>query len=165
MKTRALFRMFVLAGAAILAPAGCFISFPDYGLPPSAHDGGVAGSGGAVGSGGATASANGGAIGTNGGTDSGSVGTADAGPTCTDGIANGHESDVDCGGDVCLGCKNGQACAAPSDCAIQSCTAAICQDTLCVNGTVDKGESDIDCGGTRCPGCAPAHACTWRKAR
>ncbi len=48
---------------------------------------------------------------------------ADAtGPTCSDGVQNGDESDMDCGGS-CPKCTNGQTCGALADCA----SAIICR--------------------------------------
>ena len=161
MKMRATLLHLVLVATAILGTAGCFVSFPDYDLAkPDA--GGSGASGGAGGAGGTAGDGNdGGAAGqSNGG---GGGDTADAGPTCTDGMANGDESDIDCGGGgTCPRCINGQACSLPSDCVIAACTTGICQDTLCINGTVDPGESDIDCGGdapTNAPKCLINKSC------
>ncbi|HEY1954060.1 MAG TPA: hypothetical protein VGH28_00560 [Polyangiaceae bacterium] len=53
-------------------------------------------------------------------------GGAEAGASCTDGIKNGAETDVDCGGPTCAKCKDGSACALATDCASQSCSAGIC---------------------------------------
>jgi len=36
--------------------------------------------------------------------------------TCRDGIQNGEETDVDCGGSTCPACANGETCALPDDC-------------------------------------------------
>src|SRR5262245_41234914 len=38
-------------------------------------------------------------------------------PACDDKIRNGDESDVDCGGKVCLACDAGRMCSAGFDCA------------------------------------------------
>jgi hypothetical protein len=46
-------------------------------------------------------------------------------PTCSDGIQNGDESDVDCGGS-CSRCANGQSCRGRNDCA-----GALCQFERC----------------------------------
>lgn len=43
-------------------------------------------------------------------------GTQPAVATCTDGIKNGTETDVDCGGGTCPKCGVGRTCATPSDC-------------------------------------------------
>jgi hypothetical protein len=49
-------------------------------------------------------------------------------PTCTDGVKNGNESDVDCGSS-CLSskCDNGSTCNAAQDCISAICTSNICQ--------------------------------------
>jgi hypothetical protein len=46
--------------------------------------------------------------------------------TCTDGVKNGMETDVDCGG-TCLGCGLGKPCVVGTDCASGVCTASMCQ--------------------------------------
>jgi hypothetical protein len=46
-------------------------------------------------------------------------------PTCTDGIANGTETDVDCGGS-CNDCALGDGCALPGDCASGACQGGVC---------------------------------------
>ena len=43
-----------------------------------------------------------------------------AAPACADGVQNGDETDVDCGGS-CGACAEGDACAAPADCASLIC--------------------------------------------
>ncbi|MCK6455999.1 MAG: hypothetical protein L6Q92_05655 [Phycisphaerae bacterium] len=48
-------------------------------------------------------------------------------PTCTDGIQNGGETDVDCGGGNCPPCQNGQMCATASDCVSGVCMGGVCQ--------------------------------------
>jgi hypothetical protein len=47
-------------------------------------------------------------------------------PTCTDGVRNGTETDVDCGGSVCAACAPGQTCSAPGDCQSASCSQGRC---------------------------------------
>src|SRR3569832_2560968 len=42
-------------------------------------------------------------------------------PSCTDGIKNGAETDVDCGGTACPACETGKACAVAKDCDSQVC--------------------------------------------
>jgi len=49
---------------------------------------------------------------------------------CTDGLLNGAETDVDCGGGVCASCGDGQTCAAGSDCTSSNCPA---NDNVCCN--------------------------------
>jgi uncharacterized repeat protein (TIGR01451 family) len=47
-------------------------------------------------------------------------------PTCSDGIKNQTETDVDCGGSTCGKCANGKACLAAADCTSATCTAGVC---------------------------------------
>jgi len=59
--------------------------------------------------------------------DGGAV-AADAGScvcetSCSDGVKNGSETDVDCGGSQCPACGTGKACVATGDCASSVCTA------------------------------------------
>src|SRR5438132_10773384 len=44
-------------------------------------------------------------------------------PTCSDGVANGAESDIDCGGASCPACDLGKKCRTSIDCASRLCTA------------------------------------------
>ncbi len=46
---------------------------------------------------------------------------------CTDGIKNGAESDIDCGGGTCPRCQGGQICASRNDCHTALCTTGTCQ--------------------------------------
>jgi hypothetical protein len=41
--------------------------------------------------------------------------------SCPDGILDGTETDVDCGGDSCPACLAGQTCKTPTDCATRTC--------------------------------------------
>jgi hypothetical protein len=65
-----------------------------------------------------------------------------------DGIANGDETDVDCGG-ACGACADGAACAIASDCASNVC-ASTCQTPTCSDGVWNGAEIGLDCGGS-CP--------------
>jgi len=73
--------------------------------------------------------------------------------TCDDGVRNGGESDVDCGG-PCLPCAVGGACVRSQDCESGSCTGALCRAPLCTDGVHNGSETDIDCGGP----CLPCEA-------
>ncbi|MBI2389585.1 MAG: VCBS repeat-containing protein [Deltaproteobacteria bacterium] len=66
--------------------------------------------------------------------------------SCSDGTANGAESDVDCGGGVCAKCAVGKTCRGPDDCASGSCDAGKCGSASCTNGIKDGDEIDVDCG-------------------
>ena len=48
-------------------------------------------------------------------------------PTCTDGVRNGAETGVDCGGGTCPACALGQACQLARDC-----TSGVCANNICV---------------------------------
>eukprot|EP00961_Rhodomonas_salina_P297443 3937224-Rhodomonas_salina.1 len=50
-------------------------------------------------------------------------------PTCTDGILNQDEVEVDCGGEICTGCGS------------------------CNDGIQNQDENDVDCGGSNCDPC------------
>ena len=45
--------------------------------------------------------------------------------TCNDGLKNGSETDVDCGGS-CKRCGNGRSCLVANDCASGTCTGGVC---------------------------------------
>jgi len=89
---------------------------------------------------------------------------------CTDGILDGKETDVDCGGAVCDAagdtCAVGQKCLVDADCSGGGgcdVTAKLCVATQCSDGTKDGQETDVDCGGTVCDAlgdtCAVGQAC------
>jgi hypothetical protein len=80
---------------------------------------------------------------------------------CKDGIQDGLETDVDCGGPVCFPCLDGKKCLVSSDCASYTCSAAlICvEPPSCVDGIKNQDETDIDCGGSICPACANGKMC------
>jgi cysteine-rich repeat protein len=47
--------------------------------------------------------------------------------TCDDGVKNGTETHVDCGGPLCAGCEEGEGCVSGDDCA-----STFCGDKVCV---------------------------------
>lgn len=75
---------------------------------------------------------------------------------CDDGILNGTETDIDCGGDACGGCDDGDDCEDASDCVTGLCTAGTCGGggSTCDDGIQNGDETGIDCGGS-CPPCTP----------
>ena len=84
----------------------------------------------------------------------------DAGPGCGDGLRNGDETDVDCGGPTCFDrCDDGSACAVSSDCSSAVCIGAICQPARCSDGIRNGLETGPDCGGGTCPGCDLGEGC------
>jgi len=85
-------------------------------------------------------------------------GQGDCQPTsCADGTKNGAETDVDCGGGECSGCKPGEVCQQGTDCKSQVCEAMKCKPPSCEDGFQNGGEAGVDCGG-QCPPCV--RSCT-----
>jgi len=77
--------------------------------------------------------------------------------SCADGIRNGTETDVDCGGYLCAPCDEGDLCEEPSDCETGKCDDGVCVAS-CTDGERNGDETDVDCGGS-CPGCRASQAC------
>jgi hypothetical protein len=86
------------------------------------------------------------------------VGIACVAPTCGDGVKNGGELAVDCGGG-CLGCPTGTLCASGVDCLSQVCAAGACKAASCNDGLKNGSETDADCGGPSCATCALGKGC------
>jgi hypothetical protein len=68
--------------------------------------------------------------------------------SCTDGIQNEGETDIDCGGPNCGPCANTKSCLQNSDCA----------SGVCSGGTCVACASNTDCGGTADAPCSE-HVC------
>ena len=83
--------------------------------------------------------------------------TCDA-PTCSDGAQNQDETDVDCGGDVCGPCDDGESCVDADDCVSMVCLGAVCQASACDDGVTNGDETDQDCGGS-CQPCDDGESC------
>jgi hypothetical protein len=79
--------------------------------------------------------------------------------SCTDGVRNGSETGVDCGGGTCPACPTGQTCSVNSDCQTGICIGGVCKDPSCTDGLRNGGETDVDCGGGTCPTCVTGQAC------
>ncbi|MFT4532977.1 MAG: hypothetical protein ACJA1A_001042 [Saprospiraceae bacterium] len=82
------------------------------------------------------------------------VGGGNPSPTCSDGVQNGNETGVDCGGPDCAACptcsdgvQNGNETGI--DCGGPDCSACI----SCNDGVQNGNETGIDCGGTDCAAC------------
>jgi len=78
-----------------------------------------------------------------------------ADPSCNDGIQNGDETDIDCGGSDCPACptcddgiQNGDETGI--DCGGSDCPT--CPPT-CDDGIQNGDETGVDCGGSDCPAC------------
>lgn len=77
-------------------------------------------------------------------------------PTCTDGVQNGDEEGIDCGGATCPACpeptctdgiQNGDETGV--DCGGATCPAC----PTCTDGVQNGDEIGVDCGGADCPAC------------
>jgi hypothetical protein len=80
--------------------------------------------------------------------------------SCADGILDGNESDIDCGGS-CGRCGFGAACDFNTDCASNICSGGRCANVVagtCADHAKDGDESDVDCGGS-CSPCADGRIC------
>ncbi len=71
---------------------------------------------------------------------------------CEDGIFNGTESDIDCGGIDCGPCADGDTCLADADCESENCAAGLCEQPSCSDGIQNGTETGVDCGGS-CAAC------------
>jgi hypothetical protein len=90
------------------------------------------------------------------------------GGTCTavvpggnpkDGMKDGDESDVDCGGTVAPPCTDGKGCTEGGDCASGSCTGGTCKAPAPDDKIKNGDETDVDCGGSKAPKCDVAKGC------
>jgi hypothetical protein len=65
--------------------------------------------------------------------------------SCTNGVKDGTETDVDCGGSTCPRCENGRACSTGGDCVSVVCADQTCSGDLgCSDGTREGFESVTD---------------------
>ncbi len=89
--------------------------------------------------------------------DCGGITGVDCGELCNDGLPNGCEEEVDCGGpdcDPCPSCEDGimNQDEIGIDCGGEECPPCTTEGD-CTNGIIDGDELYIDCGGTHCPDC------------
>ncbi|MBK7827404.1 MAG: hypothetical protein IPJ59_19755 [Nannocystis sp.] len=79
--------------------------------------------------------------------------------SCFDKIANGGETDLDCGGACKQGCKFGQGCAVDSDCQAKSCEGGTCASGLTLPDC--PGDPDVTAAivfaAVVAPRCGPCH--------
>ncbi|RAL20323.1 hypothetical protein DL240_17225 [Lujinxingia litoralis] len=78
-------------------------------------------------------------------------------PGCDDGVQNGDESDVDCGGTECGACEPGESCVFSDDCATGYCTGGVCVDESCEN--VSCGDEEACYRGVCYLSCEESDAC------
>jgi uncharacterized protein (TIGR02145 family) len=87
--------------------------------------------------------------------------------TCSDGIQNGTETGVDCGGATCPSCPITPTCSdgiqngteTGVDCGGVACPACPITPT-CSDGIQNGTETGIDCGGATCPACPITPTCS-----
>ena len=80
---------------------------------------------------------------------------------CGDGVHNGDETDVDCGGACGATCAADEGCLGGGDCASLVCSpvSATCVAESCGDGVRNGDESDVDCGGGCEAACATGREC------
>ncbi|MFO0667258.1 MAG: hypothetical protein U0174_25130 [Polyangiaceae bacterium] len=89
--------------------------------------------------------------------------TPDATPqaSASDGLKNGSETDVDCGGPGAPPCHDGKMCKQGSDCVNHACTSGVCTAPSPTDGVKNGTETGIDCGGPgSIPRCPVGQGCT-----
>lgn len=80
--------------------------------------------------------------------------------TCSDGVQNANETDIDCGGIECDPCGVDLHCEEHRDCASGFCNAVdLCAEPSCEDGERNGNETDIDCGGSECSPCTLGRSC------
>jgi hypothetical protein len=90
-------------------------------------------------------------------------------PTCTNGMKDGLETDIDCGGTACHPCTADKKCSNDGDCQGLCDTMKMeCVAPSCSDGRRNRDESDIDCGGVCAnemppKGCATDQKCLFPK--
>ena len=77
----------------------------------------------------------------------------------TDGMKNGDETDVDCGGSRAPKCADGKSCVVAGDCTDGICTGSKCVAASPTDGVKNGDETDVDCGGKKAPKCATGKVC------
>jgi hypothetical protein len=80
-------------------------------------------------------------------------------PTCEDGVKNGSETDMDCGGSCDSTCPIGSPCTENADCQTTHCAEQVCVSPDCTDGMKNNAETDVDCGGNECGPCQPDKHC------
>jgi hypothetical protein len=77
---------------------------------------------------------------------------------CVNGVQDGTETDVDCGGGACSQCITGKGCGQETDCESGVCVEATCLAPACDDQVHNGRETARDCGGG-CPPCAVDQPC------
>jgi Alpha-L-arabinofuranosidase B (ABFB) domain/Ricin-type beta-trefoil lectin domain-like len=90
--------------------------------------------------------------------EAGAAGSEGPDARCDDGLVNGDETDVDCGGRACIPCEAAERCLMGTDCGSAICTNQVCQPPSCVDLARNGDETDVNCGGS-CPPCSVGRGC------
>ena len=77
---------------------------------------------------------------------------------CINGVQDGSETDLDCGGGGCNACFTGQKCGQDADCDSGVCSDAKCMAAACDDQVENGKETALDCGGD-CPPCSVNQPC------
>ncbi len=80
-------------------------------------------------------------------------------PSPADGVKDGDETDVDCGGSKAPACADGKQCLIGADCTASVCAGGICRAPTCTDKAQNGAETDVDCGGGKCGPCADGAGC------
>jgi len=64
-------------------------------------------------------------------------------PSCDDGILNGDETSIDCGGGTCDSCSNGGSCQINSDCSSGICASGVCAFDAQCGQPCDGDDADL----------------------
>ncbi len=78
--------------------------------------------------------------------------------SCSDGVQDGGETGVDCGG-PCAACAGAGGCTDGRECASGVCTDGTCAAPSCSDGVQNGDEQGVDCGGATCDPCAIGGGC------
>jgi hypothetical protein len=81
-------------------------------------------------------------------------------PSCSDGVKNGVETDVDCGGTCPTPCAPNKGCKLDADCTGNRCSGSVCLP-VCTDGVQDGSETGVDCGGPACAPCSTGGGCVF----
>ena len=76
-----------------------------------------------------------------------------------DGVKDGEETDVDCGGKFAPKCAPGKTCNESNDCQSAICNGGTCAEPSPTDGVKNGDESDVDCGGKVAPKCDAGKGC------
>lgn len=149
------------AGAGATGGTGGSVAGPNTTSGTVSGSGGSGGSGGTAGVGGS----GGGGAATHTASTSSENTTSSASTTgepvesCLNDVLDGAETDVDCGGPVCLPCPAAGRCEQADDCESGVCDDGFCSPPACDDQVLNGSETDIDCGGADCAACPEVCDC------